>query len=565
MLELTPKRHESLKLELKTYGNRRIYPDFNRLKYAFVPKLCSIRNAESLHRDEQVFRWYQAFRLNNEYTDATLHTLYRGLCEYVRVCDEARVEPESKNGFECWEKYLVHRVRVGLDRANSARGKLSRTKTLLRIFDQPVDSWCSSYKLFRSELNPTRAFSHTELKQLLRILKALYYQLAEQISKNPALNIQAGPNVATAQFSYQGKIVKVHAAITKCFVAAYFLMAYYTWGNASSIRDMKVPLQADTDTGKWFSQSILKRRANRYVTLELGDSFSATVPKHGLKFIESLISLSLKLFPEERLLFYQCIGGKRQALCPGHIQATVNWLIQHFKLTADNGQTLRPSAKRFRATGASNYLELTGNSMETSLLLGNTPNTVSMHYSSGNTTDNSAQIQATALTLENALRCSDVADAKKATLKQMELEILPYEEFLSKYVASGGGKTAIGTACKDPLDTHGSRYRNKNAYALGDVSNLACADILNCFNCENQVIVEEVDDIWCLLSFRESLMDAKEDHISTSQFERNFGSTLKSIDDAILNISPKIRRLAERKLGEHGRHPIWPEHLNLIF
>ena len=357
------------------------------------------------------------------------------------------------------------------------------------------------------------------------------------------------------------------AAITKCFCAAYFLMAYYTWGNASSLRDMKIPSVADTEKGKWFSQNILKRRANKYVSVELGDSFSSTVPKHGLKFIEDLISLVTLLFPDEERLFHQCSLGKRQALCPGHILATVNWLTENFELTSDNGTILRPEAKRFRATGSTNYLMKTGNALETSIVLGNTPDTVSRHYSSGNKSDNNAQIQATALTLENAVRCSDISTAKRETLTQMNLEILPYDEFVSKYVINNqtGEKTAIGTGCKNPYDSHKATFINKTDSPPDDVSHLACADILNCFGCANQVIVEEVDDIWCLLSFRESLIEAREDHISPAQFDRNFSLTLKSLDEAILKINPRVRRFAEKKLCSEGRHPIWPEHLNLIF
>ena len=94
---------------------------------------------------------------------------------------------------------------------------------------------------------------------------------------------------------------------------------------------------------------------------------------------------------------------------------------------------------------------------------------------------------------------------------------------------------------------------------------LACADILNCFSCPNQVVIEEVEDIWCLLSFREMIDDSIVGHINTSQFSRNFAELLERIDFAIFKVDPVIRRKASKKLQKEGRHPIWPEGINYLF
>jgi len=98
-----------------------------------------------------------------------------------------------------------------------------------------------------------------------------------------------------------------------------------------------------------------------------------------------------------------------------------------------------------------------------------------------------------------------------------------------------------------------------------DVDHLACADILNCFDCPYQVIIEEVEDIWCLMSFREVVEESITDHKSHSQFVRNFAVLLEKIDLCIFSVDPKVRRKATKKLKDEGRHPIWPEGINYNF
>jgi len=61
-----------LKLKLNIYGDQFVYPDFKRFRYKGVPKLFEMRRGTLLSRDNQVIKWYQAFKANTEYTDTTM-------------------------------------------------------------------------------------------------------------------------------------------------------------------------------------------------------------------------------------------------------------------------------------------------------------------------------------------------------------------------------------------------------------------------------------------------------------------------------------------------------------
>jgi hypothetical protein len=199
--------------------------------------------------------------------------------------------------------------------------------------------------------------------------------------------------------------------------------------------------------------------------------------------------------------------------------------------------------------------------------LGNTPHTLNKHYSSGNTVENEKQLLAATYTIEGVAKCSDINQAKEHAKKALGIEVLPYEDFLNKYSDSNGQKTVLGTGCKNAFSAHVEKYRRRNHFNPKDfvVDHLACSDIHNCFNCENQVIIESVEDIWCLLSYRESIKDSKVYHLNEQHFSNNYSDLLASINRIIFTIHPKVKRLAEKKLENEGRHPLWPDGINIDF
>lgn len=556
-----------LRLSLKMGISKTAYFDFERLRYLEVPRLKDIPKAKHANRDDRVNEWFEIFRDYNEYTDQTKNGFLHDFTKYVKFCDINNVEVESSIAVEIWERHLINQVRVHAISVNSARKLISTMKSILTLFDCPVFDWFSKYPIFRSELNPTNAYSDVELTKLVRSLKTLQHQLGKHIKENPQLHLAASPNTFTATYSDNSRRLNVCAVITKYFCASFFLMAYYTWANMTSILNMKKPKRRNGASGIWYEQSVLKNRANKFVTIAIGENNSTHIPKHALRFMENLLEISSLIKTDDDHLFFQSRLGVISTLEASHLQTFTNWLCKHFELKDDYGQSLRPEAKRFRATGSSKYIALTNNVTEASLILGNTPNTIHRHYTRGNESENNMQLQAVAHTLEGAVRCGEIQDAKEKTRNILKVEVLPYESFIQKYSPTNQKpeRSPIGTGCTDPFGDKADKYRRKINFSPKalDVSNLACADILNCFFCTNQVVIEEVDDIWCLLSFKCSLEESRANHLNRSQFKNNFEEILHRVNQVLFRIDPKIRRQAERKLKEK-RHPLWPEDLNFL-
>jgi hypothetical protein len=556
-----------LRLSLKIGITKYAFFDFERFRYYGVPKLKDIPLAQFANRDCLAEKWFRAFSDNNEYSDQTKNGYIQDYAKYVRFCDLNKVAPESAIAIEIWERYLIKQVQTHSIAVNSARKLISATKCILELFDCPVFDWFSKYPIFRSEANPSNSYSDTELIKLVRCLKILHQQLGRQIRQDPPLHVNAAPSTYTANYSDSNRRFDVCGVITKYFCASFFLMAYYTWANTTSLLSMKKPKRREGSAGIWYEQSVLKNRANKFVTIAIGENHATHIPKHALRFMEDLLEISSLIRPDDEHLFYQSRQGVISTLETAHLRTFNNWLFKSFGLKDDFGNQLRPEAKRFRATGSSKYIALTNNVTEASLILGNTPNTVHRHYTKGNEPENNMQLQAVAHTLESAIRCGEIQNAKEQARSILKVEVLPYEAFIQKYSIAHQkpDRAPIGTGCTDPFGSKADKYRRKVNFSPKalDVSNLACADILNCFFCTNQVVIEEVDDIWCLLSFKCSLEESRGVHLNKSQFTNNFEETLHRINQIVFRIDPKIRRLAERKLKD-GRHPLWPEELNLF-
>jgi len=556
-----------LRLILKMGISKYAHFDFERFRYFGVPKLQDISKAEFADRDDLAGKWFRTFSDNNEYSDQTKSAYIQDFAKYVKFCDLNNVVPESAIAIEIWERHLIKQVQAHSMAVNSARKLISATKRILELFDCPVFDWFSKYPIFRSEPTPNNSYSDTELAKLVRCLRILHHQLGRQIRENPLLHLNAASNTCTAHYYDPSRRLDICGTVTKYFCASFFLMAYYTWANTTCLLNMKKPKRREGSAGIWYEQSVLKNRANKFVTIAIGENHATQIPKHALRFMEDLLEISSLIKPDDEHLLFQCRLGLISTLEMSHLSAFNNWLYKSFGLNDDFGKQLRPEAKRFRATGSSKYIALTNNVTEASLILGNTPSTIHRHYTRGNESENNMQLQAAAHTLERSVRCGEIQDAKEQTRNILKVEVLPYESFIQKYSATNlkPERSPIGTGCTDPFGDKADKYRRKINFSPKelDVSNLACADILNCFFCTNQVVIEEVDDIWCLLSFKCSLEESRANHLNRSQFKNNFEEILHRVNQVIFRIDPKIRRLAERKLKEK-RHPLWPEDLNFL-
>lgn len=460
-------RDSTLIMQLKIGINQTIKFDFNRFFYSGVPFKRDLDTTSLANRNDDVYRWFHFFNGTQEFADLTKQSYLRDFVQFVRFCDNRGLLPESKVGAENWERHLVEKVRLGSIGVNTARKMVSCAKRVLQMLGNPTEKWFSPYGLFRSESNPTQGYSDRELKVLIRPINSFFRQISLQIIAETDEYLAAACNMKIAKFTFNNHTHDVASPITKCFSAAFFLLSYYTWGNSSVLLKMVKPADKVYEGGKWFEQSVLKPRANKYVSITIGDNGTYHVPKFALIFFEQLLKLSAVISSNPHLL-WQTKSGKISPLEQMHVNTFSKWLQTTCSIVDDTNEPLRPTASKFRASGSYRYLAKSGSKIETSLLLGNTPQTLSRHYSSGNEAENNKQLLAVTYTIEGVVKCSDINSAKEYAQKELAVDILPYEEFLTKYSKKSGQKTILGTGCKNVYGKQVEKYRRRNHFSPKD-------------------------------------------------------------------------------------------------
>ncbi|TOM54840.1 hypothetical protein CGH75_20465, partial [Vibrio parahaemolyticus] len=154
----------------------------------------------------------------------------------------------------------------------------------------------------------------------------------------------------------------------------------------------------------------------------------------------------------------------------------------------------------------------------------------------------------------------------KAAQVSLGIDVLTIEEAY-KVNFPNLSKTPNGSSCADPFGEKSEAYNRKarkhNLLKEGEI--LACADLLSCFGCSEQVVVQSVSDIWCLISFKACIEESLYLHLDTHHFRQNFESIINFIDNNILpKISKNILKQAEERLDNDGAHPLWEDTDSII-
>ncbi len=558
---------EHLCIPIRNGANAHLLLDFNRYRYRGVPKTHEIKqgNVQLLDRDDIAQRLFITITSKDDASPATKGNAFTAARRHFAFCD-AQTPPLQPLSEMAFVKELEHnsiRQRLGeiKDSTESKlRGDLS---SLYQWLDLPMRHvYPQGGRSGRTQAEPTRGYSDADLKQLLPLLRSIFKQLYQQFIIDPELHIQASSNAHTMVFSWKGKDYPVAGGASKIFYVATFLLSYYTWSNSTVLYSLRRP-QTSTHTisSNWYQMPAFKRRAFKTITVELGDHKKLEIPKYATQFFDQLMTVSKLVDPKpDGLLLPAYSYRKRKVqMMSGCLlnDFKANWLTKYFPMTDERGDVLWPTPRRFRATGSHLTLALRG-TLEAAILLDNTPRTIALAYSSGNPHENDLMNRDTSQTLEQIVRDRQgVESAKQKVREAQKVEVLAYEAYIRR--ASPPIRSAHGSYCKDPMGAMAEKFTSR-ARAHGLITeneNLACADLIKCWSCGHQVLVESVTDLWCALSFRECIEESAGLHINNAHYQKNFGEALAKIDLRLKQLSPKIVQQAKRKLADEGRHPLW--------
>lgn len=126
---------------------------------------------------------------------------------------------------------------------------------------------------------------------------------------------------------------------------------------------------------------------------------------------------------------------------------------------------------------------------------------------------------------------------------------------------SGVSEVKNGGTCKG-LETPESKEFQKSLDRNPLLSNedkklMGCGFIIKCFGCANFAVVDEVNDIWKLLSFESILNDSINYHVSFAHFIEKQGELKAKLNIIKGKLTPKKLATAIKKLDKQGLHPLW--------
>ncbi|MFL0866982.1 hypothetical protein [Vibrio parahaemolyticus] len=544
--------------------------DFNRLLFKGFPptkKLQQGHQVEDASRKELVLKLQDRFieKIDEGFSHISLYGIFLDTSRFFHWCDENNREVSSQSSLENYMTHLQARVRLGEIKKSTYKAKHSSMVSLFtRYLDLPNYYFNNVVIMDSSDRESFESYTRSDLNQLLPFLRRLFNQTYSQFIAEPQKHIHAHKRTPTMLFEWRGMEYQICGGISKMMSAATYLLAYYTYANSSDLFRLKQPNNASTSTGEtWYTMPAFKRRAFKTIVVELGDH-ELEIPKYATTFFDKLLNASRIISADESATLLQTIASQKvQPLHSATLQAFIkNWVEKHFTFTDQTGRRLRPSISRFRETGAQITAYHQGE-MVNNIMLNNTPSTRRHHYSEGNKLANNGMMQDTLSIREEQVKSR--VSAQQAQ-KNLNIEVLVIEEE-NKINLPHLSRTSNGGSCAAPFGEKSQKY-TKKAQKQGlakEGERLACADLLGCFGCPDQVIVQSVSDIWCLLSFKDCIEESLFLHLDASHYQKNFENIVQFIEQKILpNINQQILRQAETKLDDDGLHPAWDDSESIL-
>ncbi|WP_114787844.1 hypothetical protein [Vibrio tetraodonis] len=539
--------------------------DFNRFMVKGFPSTTALQQGgrfESANREGFILQMKSRFDdfMSEGKSHGSLYTAYIVCSLYLRWCDEHNEEAFTQHATEAYFGFLYKEVLLGNIKRSTYKSKRSNVLCLFRDYlDLPSAYFDSITITDNSDEEPYEAYTRSDLNQLLPFLRSLFKQTAKQFIENPEKHIDAYKSVPTMTFNWKGEQYKLYGGISKMMSAGAYLLAYYTYTNTGDLFQLKQPDNASISVGEiWYTMPAFKRRAFKTIQVEMG-GHELDIPKYAMSFFDTLLEASRLISTAPNATLLQTVASKQATpLRRATLQVFLKlWVEKHFTFIDQTGRRLRPVISRFRETGAQLTTYHQGE-LVNDIMLNNTANTRKKNYSKGNRTANNGMMQDAMSLREQEIKHGE---STKEAQESLGIDVLVIEAE-NKINLPNLSRTPNGGSCSEPLGEKSEKFTRKALKhgLIKDGERLACADLLGCFGCPAQVIVQSLSDIWCLLSFKSCIEESLYRHLDAHHYRQNFENIIVFIDTQILpKVKSSLLREAEEKLDDDGLHPNWDD------
>lgn len=229
----------------------------------------------------------------------------------------------------------------------------------------------------------------------------------------------------------------------------------------------------------------------------------------------------------------------------------------------------RITPSTLRQTKIDTLMKVTEDIWLVSMSANNSVTTIKASYSSGHESDHRRNLAASGEAIyDYAKNGSDINESAQAAKYKFRDVLSSYDyKRLRDDKKENDRQTPIGSRCKG--STQGaSNIIKKNLVKAGlnVLDKEVCTDFLNCFECEFHRLVAEVEDIWLMLSFYDTLKEMKEypsiNSLPTDKYHK-LCNTINGILKQFNKVSPNNYAEASKKHVENP-HPLYSDAYSLI-
>ncbi|ELQ2335674.1 hypothetical protein QTG64_002250 [Vibrio vulnificus] len=225
---------------------------------------------------------------------------------------------------------------------------------------------------------------------------------------------------------------------------------------------------------------------------------------------------------------------------------------------------------KLRQTKIDTIMKVTNDIWLVSMSANNSVKTIKASYSDGNESDHKTSLAANADALyefsKNGTDPHEAANKAKFNHANI-LSDYDYKK-LRKEETENDRQTPLGVRCKEPSQGVAARIK-KNLENMGikqPQKEQSCTDFLGCFECPFHRLVSEVEDIWLMLSFSDTLQEMKDypaiNSLPTDKFYK-LCNTIESILKDFKKVRPD-NYIKALELHSEAPHPLYTDGYSLI-
>jgi hypothetical protein len=563
------KNSEEQKLELNFNGE---IARFERLRYLGCPTYYAREDKSSLvllNRDSFVNEMFELFK-GYDNTSKTGYGRFCFLCSYIKYWDEkGEVVDFSQEQVIAFYNHRNDMVLLGkINKTTLVKEKQHLVSILNELGKEYIAQQIPKIKNRRSAAVPTKAIADKDYGTIgLKLMAAYHKYVGCFFNGIPPITcplfdfdfaVKNGVTEAQIRKSRGALYVEKDVYWTNSLTRiAIIITAKWTGANLTPLTsltkgDAKLIKKSTGDNYKFDS---VKARA-LYERQGLGIGFT----KRAKEFIESWLVVSEKIAPGGDAPLFPIFDASGNLKVTSATYSNPHKSINH-KLKAMGLPEI--TLRKLRSTRSSLIQRAFEDTFITASANRNTLQTTHEHYLNGVEQNHEMEL-ARAFEVQKAL--TDGKE-KKAAIEEFKAKIKdPFtsEEWKEKRKEATANKLPNGARCTEPK----GKVAKKSLRAIKSLNlgnDRECISFLACFDCSKHALVAEVDDIWLMLSFLDSLMETISRPAINSYPTEAFQNAVDKTQHILSRMrvkSPDNYELASCKHSE-APHPLYCEETDL--